>query len=68
LSIGYTGSVDKLIDILPAQAPFVQIAIINLIAKCDNQNAIKELEKFQQSEIEDIRKAAREALEARHES
>ena len=65
-SIDYTEDLDILLEILPAQPPFVQIAIINLIAKIDDQKAVSELMKIAQSDNEDIRYAALEALESKN--
>ena len=65
ISIEDMTCLDKLLEIMPKQAPFVQIAIINLIAGNDDPKAAVSLQKFAKSDNEDIANAAREALEKR---
>lgn len=60
------GCLDKIVEIAHQQAPFVQMAIIGMLAKARNAAAIEGLKSLAQSEIEDVRKAAIEALEAKN--
>jgi HEAT repeat protein len=57
---------DKIIEIAHKQAPFVQMAIIGMLAKGHNAAAMAGLKSLTQSEIEDVRRAAIEALESKN--
>jgi HEAT repeat protein len=55
---------DKLVEIAHGQPPFVQIAIIGILAKGNNAKAREGLKSLAQSDIEDVKRAATEVLES----
>jgi len=65
-SISDASCLDKLLEIVHQQPPFIQIAIIGILSRSDEEKADAGLISLAESDNEDIRQVAREALEARN--
>ncbi len=64
-SIGDEGCLEKIVEIAHQQAPFVQMAIIGMLAKSHSAIAKDGLKSLTQSDIDDVKQAALEVLGAK---